>query len=128
MSIEEGLRERFQINVGDTMRFDILGRIVSARVTSIRDVEWRDSRNGGFMFVFRPGVLDQAPQTFIAPLKGPAGAAGARAASSTTWSSSFPNVSVIDFREILADDARRDVEGDAGDHAWSAAWCCSAAR
>ena len=39
--------------------------IVSARVTSIRDVEWRDSRNGGFMFVFRPGALDQAPQTFV---------------------------------------------------------------
>ena len=54
------------------MRFDILGRVINARVTSVRDVDWRDSRNGGFMFVFRPGVLDEAPQTFVSPLKGPA--------------------------------------------------------
>jgi putative ABC transport system permease protein len=56
VSIEDGLRERFRLNVGDTVRFDILGRIVNARVTSIRKVEWRDARAGGFMFVFRPGV------------------------------------------------------------------------
>ena len=63
------------------MRFDILGRIVSARVTSVREVDWQDSRNGGFMFVFRPGALDDAPQTFIAPLKGPDGTERARQVS-----------------------------------------------
>src|SRR5262249_55316999 len=71
VSVEKGLHERFQINVGDTVRFDILGKTISARVTSIREVDWRDSRSGGFMFVFRPGVLDTMPQWFIAPLKGP---------------------------------------------------------
>ena len=81
-----GLHERFQINVGDTVRFDILGRIINARVSSIREVDWRDSRSGGFMFVFRPGVLDQAPQSYIAPLKGPA-TCRRGCGSSTTWSS-----------------------------------------
>jgi putative ABC transport system permease protein len=100
VSVEEGLRDRFQINVGDTVRFDILGRVVRARVTSVRAVEWRDSRSGGFMFVFRPGVLEQAPQTFIAPLRGPAGAAG-RAQFQSALVQRFPNVSVIDFLEIL---------------------------
>ena len=76
------------LEVGDTMRFDILGRIVSARVTSIRNVEWRDSRNGGFVFVFRPGALDDAPQTFVSPLKGPADPAAA-AGSSTISSRGF---------------------------------------
>ena len=101
VSVEKGLHERFQIDVGDTVRFDILGRIINARVTSIRDVDWRDSRNGGFMFVFRPGVLDQAPQTFISPLKGPEGT-GARARLQHDLVAAFPNVSVIDFHEILA--------------------------
>src|SRR5437773_690997 len=82
------------------MRFDILGRSISPRVTSIRDVEWRESRNGGFVFVFRPGVLDAAPQTFVAPMKGPAGAAG-RARFQHDLVERFPNVSVIDFHEIL---------------------------
>src|SRR5205085_11519383 len=66
----------------------------------VRDVEWRDSRNGGFMFLFRPGALDQAPQTFVAPVKGP-GDAAARARFQHDLVASFPNVSVIDFHEIL---------------------------
>ena len=100
VSIEQGIHERFLIDVGDTMRFDVLGRTVAARVTSVRNVEWRESRNGGFMFVFRPGVLDQAPQTFVAPLKGPDGA-DARARFQHDLVERFPNVSVIDFHDVL---------------------------
>ena len=87
-------------DVGDRVRFDILGRPVVARVTSVRDVEWKDSRNGGFMFVFRPGVLDQAPHTYLAPLRGPA-ASTARTRMQHALVERFPNVTVIDFREIL---------------------------
>jgi len=101
VSIEKGLRQRFAINVGDIVRFDILGRTVNARVSSVRDVDFKDARAGGFMFVFRPGVLEQAPQTYIAPLKGPDGA-GARAKFQHDLVAKFPNVSVIDFHEILA--------------------------
>jgi putative ABC transport system permease protein len=101
VSIEQGIHERFQINVGDTVRFDILGRKISAKVTSIRRVDWKDSRSGGFMFVFRPGVLDTAPQMFISPLKGPVGPE-ARARFQHDLVEQFPNVSVIDFHEILA--------------------------
>jgi len=101
VSIEQGIHERFQINVGDTVQFDILGRKLNAKVTSIRRVDWKDSRNGGFMFVFRPGVLDNAPQMFISPLKGPEGA-DARARFQHDLVEQFPNVSVIDFHEILA--------------------------
>lgn len=100
VSIEESIHERFRIQVGDTMRFDLLGRIVSARVTSVRAVEWRDSRNGGFMFLFRPGALEQAPQTYVSPVKGPKDPA-ARARFQHDLVASFPNVSVIDFHEIL---------------------------
>jgi len=52
------------------------------------------------VFVFRPGVLDQAPQTFVAPLKGPAEVA-ARARFQRDLVEAFPNVSVIDFHEVL---------------------------
>src|SRR5439155_16273311 len=89
-----------RLHVGDTMRFDILGRVVSPRITSIRDVEWRESRNGGFVFLFRPGVLDEAPQTFVAPLKAPGGAVE-RAKFQHDLVERFPNVSAIDFHEIL---------------------------
>jgi putative ABC transport system permease protein len=106
VSVERQIAERAKLHVGDTMRFDILGRIISPRITSIRDVEWRESRNGGFVFVFRPGALDQAPQTFVAPIKGPADIAE-RAQFQHDLVLRFPNVSVIDFREVL--ETLRDV-------------------
>jgi putative ABC transport system permease protein len=101
VSVERSLHERFAINVGDVVRFDILGRIVNARVSSIRDVDFKDARAGGFMFVFRPGTLEQAPQTYIAPLRGPSGGPAARAKFQHDLVTRFPNVSVIDFHEIL---------------------------
>jgi putative ABC transport system permease protein len=101
VSIEQFLSEEFKINLGDTIRFDVLGRIITAKVTSIRLVEWGDSRAGGFMFVFRPGVLEQAPHSLIGFLRGPQDAA-LRARLQAALVEAAPNVSVIDGREILA--------------------------
>jgi putative ABC transport system permease protein len=100
VSIEESIHERFRINVGDEMRFDVLGRPLTARVTSVRHVEWGDARSGGFMFVFRPGALAEAPHTFVGFVKGPDSAA-ARAQLQFDVVSRYPNVSVIDGREII---------------------------
>ena len=100
VSIEQGLHDRFKIDVGDTVRFDVLGRTVAARVTSIRRVEWRDIRSGGFMFVFRPGPFAAAPHSYIAPIVGPADRA-ARVRLQAGLASRFPNVTAIDLREVL---------------------------
>ena len=89
-----------RIQVGDQMRFDVLGRVITARVTSVRRVDWQDFRAGGFMFVFRPGTFDGAPHTYISALKGPSDP-GARARMQAALVTQFPNVSVIDLREIL---------------------------
>jgi putative ABC transport system permease protein len=101
VSVEQFISEEFKINLGDTIRFDVLGRVIPAKVTSIRLVEWADSRAGGFMFVFRPGVLEQAPHSFVGFLRGPQDA-GLRARLQAALVVAAPNVSVIDGREILA--------------------------
>ncbi len=100
VSIEQSLHDRFHIQVGDTVRFDILGQPIEATVTSVRAVAWRDARAGGFMFVFRPGVLDRAPHGFVAPFRGPADVQQ-RARLQRDVVAAFPNVSVIDIREVL---------------------------
>jgi putative ABC transport system permease protein len=100
VSIEVGLRDRVGIQIGDLIRFDIAGRTVEARVTSVRRVDWEDSSNGGFMFVFRPGLLDRAPHTFLAPLRIDADPA-VRARLEHDLVVRYPNVSAIDLREIL---------------------------
>jgi putative ABC transport system permease protein len=109
VSIEERFNDRdndgnfragSRLNVGDEMRFDVLGRIITARVASVRRVDWQDFRAGGFMFVFRPGTFDGAPHTYISALQGPRDA-DVRARMQAELVSQFPNVSVIDLREIL---------------------------
>jgi len=101
VSIEKNIRDRSRIRVGDMMRFDVLGRVVEARVTSIREVEWGDARNGGFMFVFRPGPLQRAPHTYIATLQAPEDPT-ARARLQRDLVAKYPNISAIDVREVFA--------------------------
>jgi len=100
VSVERGIHERGHIEVGDTMRFDVVGRVIEARVSSIREVQWEDARSGGFMFVFRPGPLDRAPQTWIGILKAPEDPTE-RGRFQRDLVTKFPNVSAIDVREIL---------------------------
>jgi putative ABC transport system permease protein len=100
VSVETSIHERFDVNIGDLLRFDVLGRVVQARVTSIREVHWEDARAGGFMFVFSPETFEQAPHTFIAPMRGLQDT-GQRAQLQHDLVAKFPNVSVIDFREVL---------------------------
>ena len=109
VSIEERFSDRdddgcfrmgSRIQVGDQMSFDVLGRIITARVTSVRRVDWQDFRAGGFMFVFRPGTFDDAPHTYISALQGPRDP-DARGRMQAALVTQFPNVTVIDLREIL---------------------------
>lgn len=100
VSIEEQIVERHGIAVGDMMSFDVLGRTIRARVTSVRRVDWGDGRAGGFVFVFRPGVLESAPHWYFAPFKGPADM-DARGRLQAELVAQYPNISVIDAREIL---------------------------
>ncbi|HET9568088.1 MAG TPA: FtsX-like permease family protein [Vicinamibacterales bacterium] len=100
VSIEEGLRDRFSIQIGDEMTFDVLGRVISARVTSFREVDFRDFRAGGFMIVFRPGPFDNAPHNYIAAVRGGRDTA-ARTRLQGLIVADYPNISVIDLREVL---------------------------
>ncbi|MBI1874059.1 MAG: ABC transporter permease [Acidobacteria bacterium] len=109
VSIEVGIHERFRIMVGDIMRFEVVGRTIEARVASIRRVNWRDPRRGGFMFVFRPGTFEQAPHAYIAPAKGPDDPS-VRGRLQHDLVARYPNVSVIDVSEIL-ETVRKVVRG-----------------
>ena len=101
VSIEESLQRRFNIRIGDAMSFDVLGRTVTARVVSTREVDFRNFRAGGFMFVFRPGTFEAVPHRYIATVKGPPAAAD-RARMQSALVARYPNVSVIDLRDVLA--------------------------
>jgi putative ABC transport system permease protein len=99
VSIEEGMRGLGGMRLGSVVTFDVLGRKIDARVTSVRRVDWRNSRTG-FLVLFRPGALERAPQTFVAPVGGLASEAE-RGRFQRELLERFPNVSVIDVAEIV---------------------------
>jgi putative ABC transport system permease protein len=99
ISIEEGMRGLAGLDLGGTVTFDITGRRLTARVTSIRRVDWRNSRTG-FLILFRPGALENAPQMLIAPINGPTGELE-RGRFQRALLDKYPNVSVIDVADIL---------------------------
>lgn len=111
VSIERNLRDRFQLRVGDVMRFDVLGRILEARVGSVRDVDWGRVRSGGFMFVFEPRAFAGAPVGYIGFMKAPEQIA-ARARLQRDIAAALPNVSVIDARELFQ--RAREIIADVG--------------
>ncbi len=100
VSIEEGLRGLVGLDVGGTITFDIAGRKLTAKVTSVRRVDWRNSRTG-FMVLFRPGALENAPQMLIAPVNGPA-REPERSRFQRALLDQYPNVSVIDVAEVVS--------------------------
>jgi putative ABC transport system permease protein len=100
VSIEKSIRDRFGVRVGELLQFDVLGRTIQARVTSVRDVQWEDSRTGGFMFVFSPGVFEQAPHSYFSPVRGVPDPT-TRALLQHDLVVKFPNISVIDVRAVL---------------------------
>jgi putative ABC transport system permease protein len=101
VSIEESVVPRFGIDVGDVVRFDVLGRATYARVSGVRRVEWREGRSGGFMFVFGAGTFETAPHWYFAPVRANLQDAAERGKFTHDLVVRFPNVSVIDLRELL---------------------------
>jgi putative ABC transport system permease protein len=100
VSIEQNLQRNSGIQIGDDIHFDLAGRDVAARVTSVRKVEWDNVANGGFVFVFRPGPIEQVPHSFVTFVTG-LDDASARAGFQRDLANGYPNVSAIDVREIL---------------------------
>ena len=99
VSIEESMRGMAGLELGSEITFDIQGRKLTARVTSIRHVDWRNSRTG-FMVLFRPGSLEGAPQMMIGALNGPIGEVE-RSRFQRTLVDKYPNVSVIDVVDVV---------------------------
>jgi putative ABC transport system permease protein len=99
VSIEESMRGMAGLDVGGEITFDIQGRKLTARVTSIRHVDWRNSRTG-FMVLFRPGSLESAPQMMVGALNGPTGELE-RSRFQRAVVDKYPNISVIDVVDIV---------------------------
>lgn len=95
-SVEEGIAKTLAIRIGDTMTWDVAGSRFSAKVTSLRKVEW-DSFKANFFVIASPGVLEAYPASWITSFHLGAG----REEVVNRLVERFPNVSVIDLTAIM---------------------------
>ncbi len=102
LSVETGLADTFGVKLGDTMRFDIAGQPVEARVTSLRKVDWASMRVN-FFVLFPNAMLDNMPISYIAAFKAPtAGGPKAAAEFDNALIRQFPNLTNIDVSASIA--------------------------
>ncbi len=99
VSVEESMKGLLGLDVGGNITFDIQGRKITAKVTSIRKIEWRNSRTG-FMVLFRPGTLENAPQMLVGAINGPTDEIE-KSRFESRLLDKFPNLSIIDVTEIV---------------------------
>jgi putative ABC transport system permease protein len=53
-SVEQGIAKTLRLKLGDTMRFDMGGLLVEAKITSLRKLEWGSMR-ANFFVIINPG-------------------------------------------------------------------------
>ena len=95
-SVEEGIAKTLGIKVGDSLSYDIAGSLFSAKVTSLRKVEW-DSFKANFFVLASPGTLENYPASYITSFHLKPG----NEAVVTGLIRQFANVSVIDMTAIM---------------------------
>ncbi|MBA4053161.1 MAG: ABC transporter permease [Marivirga sp.] len=99
VTISEGMEESLGVTMGDSLVFDIQGVPMKVHIAGVRKVDWpKDPPN--FIFVFPPGVLENAPQIFVTSTR-----IDDQARANVFQQqlvTQFPNVSLIDLRLILS--------------------------
>ncbi len=100
VSVEEEMAARLNVRPGDSMTFSISGRLITARVANIRRLDLRNTRTA-FVFVFRPGSLEKAPQTFAATVLKHAPATDRQRLQREVLDK-FPNVQIFDVADIIS--------------------------
>ena len=97
VSVEREYAELLGLKLGDELEYDVAGESVSARVTSLREVQW-DSFRPNFFVVFSPGVLDDVTGTLITSVHlGPD-----QRPALVELVREFPEVTIIDIEALLS--------------------------
>jgi len=91
---------RLKVTPGDSITFDISGRKITARVANIRKLDLRNTRTA-FVFVFRPGTLEKAPQTFAATVLERSNATDRQRLQRDVLEA-LPNVQIFDVADLMA--------------------------
>ncbi len=109
VSVEQEIAQRLSIELGDTLHFSVNSQTFSAKVNSIRAVEWRNMKPN-FYFIFSPDVLADLPATWLISYR----VEQAQSDLLNQLARDYPTVSVLDLRTMA-----NQIQSLLGQVAWS---------
>jgi putative ABC transport system permease protein len=70
ISVEEGIAKQLNVKLGDLLTFDVAGMPVTAKITSLRKVDWGSMR-ANFFVMYPVSKLPDVPATYMSAFKAP---------------------------------------------------------
>jgi len=98
ISLEESIAEELQVQIGDTLEFDLQGVLLQTTIGSIRNVDFQRPRPN-FFVLFPAGALEAAPQFFASVVR--TGGEDQTADLQQLVAATYPNISAIDIGLVL---------------------------
>lgn len=101
VSFEGEIAKKLGLGLGDSVTINVLGRNITAKVASLREVKW-ESIALNFIMVFSPNTLRAAPHNLLATVRLPPGtSADVETKMVRDLGRSFPSVSAIRVRDAI---------------------------
>ena len=97
LSVEEGLMQTLGLKLGDRLAFDVAGRAIDGRITSVRKVDWSSMRVNFFVMFPLAKMADDLPVSYISAFRAPA-----TPGFDNALARDFPNITSIDVSASIA--------------------------
>lgn len=99
VSLDAGIARGFGLGVGDSITVNVLGREITAKIASLREIDW-SNLSMNFTFIMTPNALAGAPHSDIASVYADPGKASA---VERAVAKAVPSASAIRVSEALAE-------------------------
>ena len=101
VSFEQHIADGLGLKIGDPVTVNVLGRDISAKIASLRRVDW-ENLSINFVMVFSPNTFRGAPHTHIATLTFPNGGSASQEGDVLRAAAkSYPMVTAVRVKEAL---------------------------
>ncbi|KQM26275.1 MULTISPECIES: ABC transporter permease [unclassified Sphingomonas] len=97
VSVDERMAQALALKLGDPLTISVAGQERTARIASLRKIEW-DTMGFNFVMVFSPNTLSDVPHNLAATITMPP---GRERAVVRALSAGFPSTSVVEVREVI---------------------------
>lgn len=98
ITVEYRYAERMNLELGDTLTFAVQGIPIKGKIVGLRKVKW-NSFDPNFFIQFQPGVLEDAPKTFVAAIANLPDQD--KVGLQRQIVREFPNISIIDVSKVI---------------------------